>query len=125
MREAEQRASPPLADAESVDPSLAAPFSTSLRTNGDDEAMYEEFRKRFEAATVPVERNRDPKQRDKAFAYALTDKIRLNEIFTIPFSRGDTEESRVPLQLGARQLRHHLLLPTSMCPARAPRRRPL
>ena len=100
---AKDQAAKYLADANSVDPSLAGTVLNIAAYNGGDEAMFEEFRKRFEAATVPVERNRylgvlgafrDPKLRDKAFAYALTDKIRPNEIFSIPFSSGDTEESR-------------------------------
>ncbi len=65
--------------------------------------QFEEFRRRFESVTVPADRSRylgmlgafrGEKVREKAFAYALSDKIRPNEIFTIPFSHVDTEEGR-------------------------------
>ena len=92
-----------LADPASVDPSIVSTVLGITAHNGGDEALYEELRKRFEAVTVPADRNRylgtlgafrDAKLRDKAFAYALSDKIRPNEIFAIAFSHFDTEEGR-------------------------------
>ena len=100
---AKEQAAKFLADPSSIDPSLPGTVLSIAAYNGGDEAFFEELRKRFEAATTPTERSRylgvlgafrDPKLRDKAFAYALSDKMRPNEIFTIPFAGGDTEESR-------------------------------
>ena len=92
-----------LADPPAVHPSLIGTVLSIAAYNGGTEAEFEEYRKRFEAATVPAERNRylgvlgsfrDPKLREKAFAYALSDKIRPNEMLSIPFSHFDTEEGR-------------------------------
>jgi cytosol alanyl aminopeptidase len=92
-----------LKDPQSVDPTTLSTALSVAVHNGGDEAMFDEFRKRFEAATVPAERGRllgvlasfrGEKLRDKAFAYVLGDKLRPNELFTIPFSHFDTEEGR-------------------------------
>jgi alanyl aminopeptidase len=92
-----------LADASSVDPTTSSTVLNIAITNGGDDALFEEMRKRFEAATVPAERNRylgalgafrGDALREKAFAYAVGDKIRPNEFFTIPFSHFDTEAER-------------------------------
>jgi hypothetical protein len=90
-------------DPASVHPTLVSSVLGISAFNGGDEAMFDEYRKRFEAATIPAERNRylgvlgalrGDKVRDEAFAYVLGDKLRPNEIFTIPFSHFDTEEER-------------------------------
>jgi alanyl aminopeptidase len=92
-----------VADPAAVHPSLVTTVLTVAAFNGGTEAEFEEYRKRFEAATVPAERNRylavlgafrDHALREKAFAYTLGDKVRPNEMLSIPFSHLDTEEGR-------------------------------
>ncbi len=64
-----------------------------------DAALFAEYKKRFEAATVPTDRApllgalgnfRDPKLREEALAYTLAGPLRPNEIFDIPQSMGST-----------------------------------
>ncbi|MFZ2492679.1 MAG: M1 family metallopeptidase [Thermoanaerobaculia bacterium] len=100
---AKERAAKFLADPATVDPSIAGIVLSISAYNGGEAAMYDEIQKRFEAATVPSERSRylgvlsafrDPALRDKALAYGLSDKLRPNEIFTIPMSQMDSEAGR-------------------------------
>ena len=98
-----QAAAKYLTDPASVDPSIAGTALYINAAHGGDAALWEEYRKRFENATVPADRSRflgtlgafkDPALRKKALEYALGPAIRPNEIFTIPFSGQDTEEAR-------------------------------
>jgi alanyl aminopeptidase len=90
-----------LADPASVHPSLAGTVVTLSAMNGD-EALFEEYRKRFESATLPAERQRflvglarfsDPKLRAKAREYAFTGPLRAQEL-GILYSGGQTAEER-------------------------------
>ena len=90
-------------DPASVDATLAATAMSVTVHNTGDAAMYEEMRKRFEAAATPAERNlylgaiasfRDPELRRKALDYALTSAVRPTELFTIPFGYLDSDEGR-------------------------------
>ena len=92
-----------MADPSSVDPSIASMVLAINAYNGGDEALFDEYRKRFESSSNPAERGRylnalgsfrDRAIREKALAYSLSDKIRPNEVFSIPFSFFDTEEGR-------------------------------
>ena len=75
----------------SVHPTLAGLVVTLSARNGD-EKLFEEYKKRFESATNPADRSRflnglgsfrDPAIRDKARAYAFSDKVRANEFFLL------------------------------------------
>ena len=95
-----------LADPATVDPSMAA---TALRIAalGGDRSLFEEYRKRFEAATVPAERSRylsalgafrDPALAEEALSYALKGPLRPQEAFAIPSavaSASPAQEDRV------------------------------
>jgi aminopeptidase N len=81
-----------LADPQSVDASTIgiAIQVSALRGHRD---MFDEYRKRFEAAEKPAERSRflsalgqfrDPKLRDEALLYAFDGPLRPQELFTIP-----------------------------------------
>jgi cytosol alanyl aminopeptidase len=92
-----------LADPSAIHPTLIGTMLSIAAYHGGTEADFEEYRKRFETTTVPAERGRylgvlgafrDPKLRDRAFAYALSDKVRPPEIFNLAFSHFDTEEGR-------------------------------
>ena len=100
---AREQAAKYMKDASSVDPTIATTVLAIAAYNGGDEAQFDEVRRRFETATVPADRNRylavlgafrGEKLREKAFAYALSDKVRPPEIFSIAFSHSDTEEGR-------------------------------
>jgi aminopeptidase N/puromycin-sensitive aminopeptidase len=90
-----------LADPASVHPSIASVVVTLSAMSGD-EALFEEYRKRFEASTVPAERQRflvglgrfrDPKLRLEARQYAFTGPIRPQELGVL-FGGGQTAEDR-------------------------------
>jgi hypothetical protein len=90
-----------LADPASVPPSLAA-TAVMLSAMTGDEALFEEYRKRFEASAIPAERQRfliglsrfhDPKLRLKAREYAFTGPVRPQELGVL-FSGGVTAEER-------------------------------
>ena len=85
-----------LQDPRSVEPALAG-VVLSLSAMRGDEALFEEYRKRFENASTPAERARylnalrqfsDPKIRAKVREYALTTAVRPTELFTLV---GDTD----------------------------------
>jgi aminopeptidase N len=81
-----------LADPKSVDPAVAG---TALRVAAvtGDRVLFDEYKRRLEKATVPAERQvlvsalgyfRDPQLVDAALAYALSDSLRLQEMFEVP-----------------------------------------
>jgi hypothetical protein len=89
---AERLAKSFLADRGSIDPSMVNQAITLSAIRGDA-ALFNEYRRRFEAATVPTDREsflqaignfRDPKLREEALAYTLSGPLRPHEIFMIP-----------------------------------------
>jgi alanyl aminopeptidase len=89
-----------LASPGSVDPSLIATALEMSATNGD-EALFQEYKKRFEGAEIPAERARylealgffrDPKIADEAIQYSLRGPLRPQEVFTIPRSQAQAFE---------------------------------
>jgi len=89
-----------MADSRSVDPALAG-TALSLAAAQGDRALYDKFKKRFETAKTPVERERylaalgsfeDPEIRQAALSYVLSGSLRPNEIFTIPGGMAKTEK---------------------------------
>jgi alanyl aminopeptidase len=83
----------------SLHPTLVGTVLTLGATRGD-EKLFEEYRKRFENATLPTERSRflaglgrfrDPALKARAREYALTGPVRPNELFVL-FGGGDTPE---------------------------------
>jgi cytosol alanyl aminopeptidase len=88
-------------DPSSVHPSLAG-LVVGLSAARGDEALFEEYRKRFENATIPAERARflsalgqfrDPAIKAKVREYALTGPVRPTDFFQL-LGGGDTEEDR-------------------------------
>jgi alanyl aminopeptidase len=80
-----------LENANAVHPTLMGTVLTLNAMRGD-EALFEELRKRFEAATLPAERSRylaalgrfrDPVLRKKARDYAFNGPVRANEMFQL------------------------------------------
>jgi alanyl aminopeptidase len=93
-----------LQDPKSVDPSLATTIVTLSATRGD-EALFEEYRKRFESAATPAERSRflsgmrqfeDPALKRRVREYALNGPVRPTEIFTL-ISNTDSAADREDL----------------------------
>ena len=93
-----------LQDPRSVHPTLAS-VVVGLSASHGDAALYEEYRRHFEAATVPAERARflsalrqfsDPELRRRTREYALTPAVRPTELFTL-IGDTDTEEEREAL----------------------------
>ena len=91
-----------LADPTSLDPTLANTVLALGAVHGD-EALYNEYKRRFEAATTPAERTRyitalgrftDPELRKRALEYSLTDAVRANELFTLWGTNGATAQQR-------------------------------
>ena len=85
-----------LADSASVDPSVAG-VVLQLSALGGDRALFDEYRRRAEAATTPAERNRylgalgyfrDPVLVEEALRYTLEGRLRPQELFTIPSGVG-------------------------------------
>jgi alanyl aminopeptidase len=88
-----------LADRSSVDPSLLK-NAIALSAIRGDAALFDEYQKRFESATVPTDRNmylaalgtfRDPALQARALEYVLKGPLRPNEIFNIPSAMGSRE----------------------------------
>jgi alanyl aminopeptidase len=89
----------------SVDPSLIGVALTLSALRGD-EALFQDYKKRFETAQIPAERGRylgalggfrDPKIVQEAIRYSLEGPLRPQEIFTIPVSlAGSIEYEDVP-----------------------------
>ncbi|HEV7239044.1 MAG TPA: M1 family metallopeptidase [Thermoanaerobaculia bacterium] len=93
-----------LKDPSSVHPTLAG-LVVSLSAIRGDEAMYEEFKKRFETASIPAERSRflgalgqfrDPAIRAKVREYSLTPAVRPTDFFQMA-GGGGTEAEREDL----------------------------
>jgi len=91
-----------LQDPASVDPTIAGAVLSVAAAHGD-QAQFDEFRTRFEAATVPAERSRylsamgnfrDGKIQDEALAYALTPKVRVMDRFQLLGGMFATEAGR-------------------------------
>ena len=90
-----------LQDPKSVHPSLAGVIVALGAVRGD-EALFEEYRKRFENATSPTERarflnglsrfRRDPVLRKRVRDYALTNAVRPNELFPLLVGAESAEE---------------------------------
>ncbi|HYC88382.1 MAG TPA: M1 family aminopeptidase [Thermoanaerobaculia bacterium] len=87
-----------LQDPKSVEPTLAGPIVALSATRGD-EALFEEYRKRFESAATPTDRSRflngmsqfdDPAVKKRVREYALTAAVRPTEVFTLV---GDTDDA--------------------------------
>ncbi|HKQ18708.1 MAG TPA: M1 family metallopeptidase, partial [Candidatus Eisenbacteria bacterium] len=92
LAHAERLAREFLKDRGSIDPSLVS-VSLQLSTIRGDQALFEEYRKRFETTTVPTDRHpflsalgsfRDPTLRARALRYVLTGPIRPHELWWIP-----------------------------------------
>jgi aminopeptidase N len=78
-------------DPASVDPSLAG-VALELAARGGDQALFDDYRQRFERSTLPADRRRylsalgaftAPKLRAEALAYSLSGPLRPNELFAI------------------------------------------
>jgi alanyl aminopeptidase len=89
-----------LQDPKSVDPSLAGTI-IGLSASRGDEALFEEYRKRFENAATPTERGRflsgmsrfeDPAIKRRVREYALTGPVRPTEVFTLVGNTDDAAE---------------------------------
>jgi alanyl aminopeptidase len=85
-----------VADAASVDPSLAD-TAIALSAIRGDAALFDLYRERFEAAQAPTERRRflsalgnfrDPALADRALDYVFTGPLRPQEIMVIPRTMG-------------------------------------
>jgi cytosol alanyl aminopeptidase len=78
-------------DPASLDPTIAGAVLAVAAANGD-QSRFDEFRTKFEAATVPADKSRymsamgnfkDPAIQDQVLAYALTDKVRVMDRFQL------------------------------------------
>ena len=96
LAHAEKLATSFLADRGSIDPSLVGVVLQLSALRGD-EARFEDYRKRFEAATAPTDRDpllaalgsfREPALRERALAYTLNEQVRPHEVFEIPQAMG-------------------------------------
>ena len=81
-----------LADPASADPSIVG-VALQLRALSGDRALFDEFKRRLEAATVPADRERylealgyfrAPELVDEALRFAVAGSLRPQEIFEIP-----------------------------------------
>jgi alanyl aminopeptidase len=83
------------ADPAQVDPSL---LDAALRIAAlaGDRARFDDYRRRFESATVPAERTRyltalagfrDPALADEALRYTMSGPLRPQELFVVPFTQ--------------------------------------
>ncbi len=90
-----------LKDPSTVHPTLVNTVLALSAMRGD-ETLYEEYRKRFETATLPADRSRylsalgrfrDPVLKKRARAYSLTGPVRANEMFVL-FGGSETPEER-------------------------------
>ena len=90
-----------LADPSSVEPGLVGNVLWLAARTGDV-SLWETYRERFEAATVPVDRSRflgamggfrDPVARERALAFVFEGPLQTQEIFTIPQAMNDGDET--------------------------------
>lgn len=97
-----------LEDPTAVDPSLASLFVRLAAINGD-QALFDEYKRRFETAANPRERRlfltalgafRDSTLVQEALDYALTGPIRPQELGTIPNQITEQSETRHDLVVG-------------------------
>jgi alanyl aminopeptidase len=102
LSRAEALASSFLRDRTSIDPSLIGQALRLAAIRGDS-TRFGEYQRRFEAATVPADRDRylaalgnfrDPTLRRRALEYNLTGPLRPQEYFTIPEAIGGTPKQR-------------------------------
>ena len=86
-------------DPQSIDPSLVSAALSVAAVDGDRK-LFEAYKRRFEEATVPVERSRylsavgsfgEADLQDDALEYALGEDVRSTELFAIPMAFPDTE----------------------------------
>jgi alanyl aminopeptidase len=91
-----------LADPAAVDPALVGPALRIAAANGD-RALFDTYRARFEAATVPAERAaflvslgafRNPEVQEAALRYSLFGPVRPQEVAYIAFTAGQVPGSR-------------------------------
>ena len=93
-----------LADPAKADPSVAG-VALKLRALSGDRALFDEYRRRLEAATVPADRERfltalgyfrSPELVEEALRFAITGPLRPQEMFEIPEGIGTAvaEEGR-------------------------------
>jgi alanyl aminopeptidase len=89
-------------DPASVDPTIAGAALAVSAANGD-QARFEQFRGKFEAATTPADKSRymsamgnfrDPKIQDEVLAYALTPNVRVMDRFQLIGGMFMTEAGR-------------------------------
>jgi alanyl aminopeptidase len=89
-------------DPSSVDPTIAGAALMVAASQGD-QARFEQFRSKFEAASTPADKSRymsamgsfrDPKIQDEVLAYALTDKVRVMDRFQLIGGMYYTEAGR-------------------------------
>jgi alanyl aminopeptidase len=85
-----------MADPSTADPSVVG-VALQLHALRGDRALFDEYRRRAETATIPAERQRflgamgyfrAPALVDEALRYAIEGKLRPQEVFTIPFGVG-------------------------------------
>jgi alanyl aminopeptidase len=96
-----------LKDPASVDPSLGG-VAIDLSAIRGDQAMYDDYRHRFETAQVPAERSRyleslayfrNPKIVEQSLKYSIEGPLRPQEMFTIPGGLGQAYEyEELPFQ---------------------------
>ena len=102
LAHAERLAKSFLADRGSIDPSLVSTVLQLSAIRGDA-ALFEEYRKRFEAATAPTDPRSAPRRarelsRPRApgagARYSLRAEVRPHEVFEIPRAMADTPAHR-------------------------------
>jgi hypothetical protein len=83
-----------------VDPSLAG-IALRLAAMGGDRALFDDYRRRFEQAKVPADRDRylealgafrNPAIREEALRYALAGPVRPNELFDVAGQLTESDE---------------------------------
>jgi alanyl aminopeptidase len=83
-----------------VDPSLAG-VALRLAAMGGDRALFDDYRRRFEQAKVPADRDRylealgafrNPAIREEALRYALAGPVRPNELFDVAGQLTESDE---------------------------------
>jgi alanyl aminopeptidase len=93
-----------MAEPATGDPSLVG-VALQLRALHGDRALFDEYRRRVEAATIPADRQRflaalgyfrEPALVDEALRFTIEGKLRPQEVFTVPFGVGSsvTNEGR-------------------------------